>query len=47
MMEHFPDDVGFKIGESSREHLVLQVHYQHPLPDPDNTGLDLHFTDKK
>ena len=22
-----PDDVGFKIGESSREHLVLQVRY--------------------
>ncbi len=45
---HFStDDVGFKIGESSKEHLVLQVHYKHPLQEADNTGLDLHFTDKK
>ena len=42
-----PDDVGFKIGATSREHLVLQVHYSHPLPEPDDTGLDLLITDNK
>jgi len=41
-----PKGVGFKVGGNSPvQYLVLQVHYMHPLTEPDTSGLTLHSTE--
>jgi len=40
-----PKDVGFLVGGKTRIHyLVLQVHYMHPMEQPDYSGVSLHST---
>ncbi|XP_043195701.1 peptidyl-glycine alpha-amidating monooxygenase-like isoform X4 [Amphibalanus amphitrite] len=42
-----PDDVGFKIGGTTQhKYLVLQIHYAHPLPAPDTSGVELMVSEK-
>jgi len=40
-----PDGVGFKTGGSSEiQYLVMQVHYMHPMEQPDYSGITLQST---
>ncbi len=41
-----PPDVGFKLDDDDG-YLVLQVHYAHPLPDKDYTGLRMTYSEEK
>ena len=38
-----PDNVGFKVGKG-HSYIVLQVHYAHPLPSPDNAAVEITFS---
>lgn len=38
-----PPGVSFNINPAQRKYLVLQIHYAHPLEEPDNTGLSLTY----
>jgi hypothetical protein len=38
-----PEDVSFTVDPSKNKYLVLQIHYAHPLPDADHTGLSLKY----
>jgi len=38
-----PPGVSFTINPSVRKYLVLQIHYAHPLSEPDNTALSLTY----
>ena len=38
-----PEDVGFQLEQD--DYIVLQVHYAHPLPTPDNSGIKIKLVD--
>ena len=38
-----PDKTSINLDPSSHHYLVLQVHYVHELPNPDDTGLELTY----
>ena len=42
-----PPGVAFKLDPETDGHLVMQVHYAHPLEEKDHSGLALTFTEKK
>jgi len=39
-----PGDVGFQLEKD--DYIVLQVHYSHPLTDPDHSGIRIKFVDQ-
>lgn len=45
---NLPEGVGFKVGgDTSIRYLVVQVHYMHPMENPDYSGVTLHSTTDK
>ena len=43
---NIPDDVGFKIA-NPYSYIILQLHYAHPLPSPDDESVEITFTEKE
>ncbi len=42
-----PPRVGVRLDPELDGHLVMQVHYAHPLEEKDNSGLAITFTEEK